>query len=137
MFDGLLDNFYILIPIAVIIYRIVSSSKKNKAGSKHQEVQAEPARPEVLPEEDIPAPAKKAAPKPKAAVKAAPRPQKKEAPQIALSTDIPQAKPAPTAETSAQKAAAKKRFPETLEYLPPLKRAVILSEVLGSPKGLN
>jgi FtsZ-interacting cell division protein ZipA len=32
---------------------------------------------------------------------------------------------------------AKKSFPENLDYLPPMQRALIFSEIFGSPKGLD
>jgi hypothetical protein len=38
--------------------------------------------------------------------------------------------------TAAVTVARGKSFPENLSYLPPLKRAIVLAEILGSPKGL-
>ena len=40
-------------------------------------------------------------------------------------------------ETAAVPPAAREKFPESLSYLPSLKRAVIMAEILGKPKGLE
>jgi hypothetical protein len=123
VFDFIVDNFYVLIIAAVFIGgRILAARKK----------QQEADRPVQIVEEDEPpppAPVKKK--KPKAAVPKAVIPEA--AASIALTEHIADSqRPRPY-----QAEFSEKPFPENLDYLPPLQRALALSEILGPPKGLD
>jgi hypothetical protein len=59
------------------------------------------------------------------------------APVLIVERTEPVSKPPPVFLSRAGRAApvCKHKFPENLNYLPPLKRAVVLTEILGTPKG--
>jgi hypothetical protein len=125
VFDFLSENIFFLAIAAVFIgIRILSARRKQ---------QEEDAPPPIQIEEDEPlppAPVKKKKPKaPKAAV-----------PGFAAA--ITPTVPAPDSQrpSSLPRYRAEfsdKPFPENLDYLPPLQRALALSEILGPPKSLD
>jgi hypothetical protein len=134
--DELFETLLTLVPIALIIALRVATSKRKKAESAERgklqaflasRMKAPPpvARP-IIPEaaiaESVP-PAGDGASSPVDAGPMAPLP-----PPPPRSMDG--AKQAP--KSSARPAAA---FPANLDYLSPLRRAVVLAEVLGPPKG--
>jgi hypothetical protein len=130
MFDYIFDNIFVLIPIAVVIgVRVVSVWQKRQAAAAKASP-AQTGRWEDADEADAslePPEAKPPAPKAPQAAAVVP----------AAAVHPATAKPAQrTAEAPATAAPVRSgRFPGNLEYLPPLKRALVLSEILGPPKG--
>jgi hypothetical protein len=126
VFDGFFEYILILIPIAVFIFRIVNNFRKPekpvvRSGGEgfsedDEDDETPPPRPVV---EKVPPPAVL---KPGPLV---PEPKKAGGHTAAA---------VPAAAAKAPKEAG--AFPGNLESLPPLKRAVVLSEILGPPKGL-
>ncbi|AEF83360.1 hypothetical protein [Leadbettera azotonutricia] len=124
MFDFITDNIFILIPVAIFVgIRILEARRK-------QQEAANPKPPPVQIEEEPPPPVKKKKPRKAAAPKAA-------VPGLAASSAP--ASPAPDFQRPGvyRTEPLGKPFPENLDYLPPLQRALILSEIFGPPKGLD
>jgi hypothetical protein len=105
--EELLSNFYIIIPIVIVIALRIMASRKPPAGKPEEAVSPPERRP---PPEAVPV--MEPAVKPLA-------PELKAPLMVRATTNLPQG------------------FPDNLEYLPPLKRAVVLTEILGAPKGLE
>jgi hypothetical protein len=131
MFDSIFDNIFVLIPIAVIIgIRILSVWQKRQAEAS--KLRAPPTNAAAYDDTDDGGayfePPEDKPPVPKASQPAAVVPA-----AAAYSTA---AKPArKTAEAPKAAAGPGPAFPRNLEFLPPLKRAMVLSEILGPPKG--
>jgi hypothetical protein len=79
---------------------------------------------------------KKQAQEPAAAAPRKPK-KKRKAAAPAAQTVAPLAEVMAKQETAAVPQAPTERFPDNLSYLSPLKRAVVLTEILGKPKGLE
>jgi hypothetical protein len=121
--DELFNNIFVYIPIILIVLlRILGNRKKQAAGKGNPlEAEEEEAEPVSLPE------------KPPERVKR-PRPNSR--------TSLPVPEPAITPVSQEKAAPLKgpsrgKPFPENLTYLPALKRAVILAELMAPPKALR
>jgi hypothetical protein len=130
--DEILGNFYILIPIAVVVvFRILAARKKGEplTGSFSSPQAEAPGSPDdgedYAPPRLSPAGARR---KPEApAVK-----------PLAASAEAPPPESRPAkAGVSAAPPPPDRGFPHNLERLPPLKRALVLSEILGPPKALG
>jgi hypothetical protein len=52
-------------------------------------------------------------------------------------TDIPLSRDTIGSVKESAKSGSGRTFPQNLDYLPPLKRAVVLAEIIGRPKGLE
>jgi hypothetical protein len=68
-----------------------------------------------------------------------PKPRKVKAPAKTMYDIVPEMQqPAEAAKSSLVSAGVEtKSFPENLDYLPPMQRAFVFSEIFGSPKGLD
>jgi hypothetical protein len=153
--DGLFENFLALIPIAAFIaFRIIMAGKKQRKVRREQNAgpsvkETQPAVTVIYREEDEepvfsawnlsandPPPPKPArqTPQPLAVI-----------PPALIEPDTPAPEPFVTQEKSAlatksgplEPRRRASRFPENLAYLPPLKQALVLAEILGPPKGWN
>ena len=123
MFDFIVNNIFVLIPVAILIgIRIVNARRKSQeaAGNNDKNVTRRIADedhrtvPAGIRSQPQSQPAKKRTAKPAAAVVSA-----------------PEIKPAPVHTIQ-----EKRDFTEKLKYLSPLQRAVAFSEILGPPKGI-
>ena len=130
MADLIFDNIFIFVPVALFIaFRIINARKKQQERTAKEPVKGKSNL--LFFEEDDedkpPAPS---------FIPAVPKnfPPKKESPR-AIESDIFKLTSAPAkALTPLTKNST--RFPQNLDYLPPLKRALVLSEILGPPKGM-
>jgi hypothetical protein len=145
--DELFETLLTLVPIALIIALRVAASKKKKAESAERgklqaflaaRMKAPPSAAQpIIPKPTIveaPGFAESATPAGDAAlspVDAGPMVAGSASPAGAPSLPVDGTRPAPKA--AARPAAG---FPASLDYLSPLRRAVVLAEVLGPPKGL-
>ncbi len=68
-------------------------------------------------------------------VRTTPKPKIVEKKYVPLSETYKPVEPSET--TASVNSVEKKSFPENLNYLPPLRRAFVFSEIFGSPKGLD
>jgi hypothetical protein len=116
MFEELFDNIFVLIPVAIVIgVRILSARQKRQAEAAKSSPAAE---------------------SPGGSFSSSEAPER-----AALNTSQPAVHSPPlkpvqkTAEAPKAAAGGGAAFPQNLEYLPPLKRALVLSEILGPPKG--
>jgi hypothetical protein len=119
MLENLFDNIYVIIPIAVVIgIRILSAWQKRQAAAAKDS----PAETHGYKDEDGAAPYFESSPPP------VPQPahQNARAPAAKPAQKIADAPKAPAGTGAA--------FPHNLDYLPPLNRAVVFSEILGPPK---
>jgi hypothetical protein len=135
MFDSLFSYIIILIPIAIFIFRIVSNFRKQDDAPLRPASGAGYEDEDDDDDEKMPFPA---ATTEKARFVPVPVP--------ALSPVVPVSQPAPREESPSLRKAkdsgtlhAKteqaRGFPYNLDYLVPLKRGVVLSEILGPPRG--
>ncbi len=145
--DELLKTLLTLVPIALIIALRVAASKRKKAESAERgKLQAflaarmkapPPVAKPIIPEPASAEPPRFAESVPPAGdgafslADAGPMVAGITAPAGAPPLPVDGTRPAP--KTPARPAAA---FPANLDYLSPLRRAVVLAEVLGPPKGL-
>jgi hypothetical protein len=130
--EDIFDNILVYIPIILIVLVNVLRMRNSNAGKKPAAKKAAgPAaadRPVVKP---VPVPQK---PPERRSRKEPPRINKPLAPEPALFSEIPSAPAAPVQSVSGRTGGG---FPENLNYLPALKRAVVLAEIMGPPKGLS
>jgi hypothetical protein len=130
MMEDIFDNILVYIPIILIVLVNVLRMRKSGAGKKPVAKKAAgPAdRPVVKP---VPAPQKS---QERRSRKEPPRINKPLAPEPVLFPEIPSSPAAPVQPVSGHTGGG---FPENLSYLPALKRAVVLAEIMGPPKGLS
>jgi hypothetical protein len=124
--DGVFENILALLPVAAFIaYRIIAARRKQTA----QRTAPLPAREEARPAEPVFSAWELSANDPPL-----PPPEPVSAPSLAEAETFT---PASTASaTLSQGTFNAPVFPENLGYLPPLKRALVLTEILGPPKSL-
>ena len=132
MEDLIFNNIFILIPIALFIaLRIIGARKKQQEKTAKEPVKEKPHllffEEDYVDDDEPPAPS---------FIPERPRAftPKKETTRVIEGdilelTSAPVKKPAPVKKSTAS-------FPKNLDYLPPLKRALVLSEILGPPKGM-
>jgi hypothetical protein len=127
MMDELFSNIFVYLPIILIIlFRILGT--RNRAAGKGKPAAAEPA----------PAPASRKEKPPEQAGrprKGSPRTNNSIS-RTALFPEAPLAAAAPEKPAGTGRAAGE-GFPENLNYLPALKRAMVLAEIMGPPKALQ
>jgi hypothetical protein len=133
VFDFIFDNIYILIPIAfIIVFNILNKRQKRQAEAQGREDSSAGSG-----EDDdeagryFKAPVQPAPVQPKKKPKAETQGLTEQSPVEVRRPVSSQAKKAPANLESGGRAGS---FPQNLEYLPPLKRALVLSEILGPPK---
>ena len=151
MFDAIFNNIFILIPVAIFIgLRILEARKKRQESSPEKkpnpfvEETREPSGPSSHWETDeknqaygtahggiSPLGVPIVVVKPPAEVYHHP-PQ-----QLSLEAERPLAQPVKPQKTSAPEHPVSGVFPRKVERLPALKKALVLSEILGPPKGLR
>jgi hypothetical protein len=115
--DEVFNNIFVYIPIILIVLlRILGARKAGKGKPPEAEEEAEPLSPPEKPRER----AKR------------PRPNSRTNLPVSEPALAPvfQEKPVPPGPSGG------KSFPENLAYLPALKRAVVLAEIMGPPKAL-
>jgi hypothetical protein len=132
MFDSIVENLYILVPIAfVLVIRILGILQKRQAEARgssgissgdgdDEDIRVSPSGPAVA-----------AKPRPAAVQRLSEEPPALNAPPA----EEP-AKPRGPAPAPKPAGTEKRPFPQNLDFLPPLKRAVALSEILGPPRGM-
>jgi hypothetical protein len=118
--DEVFNNIFVYLPIILIVLlRILGARKAGKGKPVEIPFEAEEAaEPVSLPEK--------------------PREQaKRPRPNFRTSLPVPEPAFAPVSqEKPAPPGPSRKSFPENLAYLPALKRAVVLAELMGPPKAL-
>ena len=154
MFDTIFENIFILIPLAVFIgFRILTARRKQQASSNQENAAPVPEAVEEteyiphweLEKKELPVPKPVAAP---AGVSPSGMPL-----AANFSVDISQAVPRftpepgktitkppvyiPSPRIPAPGPNRSRIFPKSVENLPALKKALVLSEILGTPKGLQ
>ncbi|WP_411044313.1 hypothetical protein [Treponema sp. TIM-1] len=121
--DEVFNNIFVYLPIILIVLFRILGGLRNKQVRKRP-VAARAVLETVEPEPAEPAPREKP-PKPR-----------KEPPRV---SKIPASAPLfpETPAAPAPLRTAGRGFPENLNYLPALKRAVVLAEIMGPPKALQ
>ncbi|MDR2482569.1 MAG: hypothetical protein LBD08_02945 [Treponema sp.] len=120
--DGVFENILALVPVAAFIaYRIIASRRKQAAAQRTAPL---PAREGARPAEPVFSAWELSANDP---------PPSPPAPAEPLRAEAITPEPAVSAVPS-QGTFNAPAFPENLSYLPPLKRALVLTEILGPPK---
>jgi hypothetical protein len=128
--------FLIIIGIIYVVVYIVRLSRKAKSPDRPPQPAAVEEDYFVKDEEDETPFRRQAA----EVTRAAPRAYVSEPPVFNAHDDGTEAAASPAAEAAASRAAGNSRtnrgFPQKLDTLPPLKRALVMAEILGKPKGI-
>ena len=140
--DAIFDNIFVLIPVALIlVFRVLVPRMKQRESQEQQEKQEQhPFLIEREKESDVNLGHWEAEKKP---VKSIPKKninRKQLKPVVSsltedmFKTQIPVKKE--TTKTPALDTSAKVPFPENLDYLPPIKKAFVFSEIFSQPRSL-
>jgi hypothetical protein len=129
MFDVIFNNIFILIPLAIFIgLRILDAQKKRKNASSQEDkqdtVEKDNEPPPFLSHWELEKKAQRRGVSPSGV------PLPRAAPPPAPVLSIVETPPVAPKKTAAS-------FLKNLDKLPPIKRAVVFSEILGPPKGLQ
>ena len=144
MFDFIFDNYIFLIALAVFIGRFILQAKAGRQnrnqryGSPGRKETEAPRLPEEVPLPIMPAPfPREASLVVRSAPKAPQRPvlSKERKPESTLASPPPEPGSAAPLPSGAGAEGAVRSFGERLDSLSPLRRAVVMAEVLGPPKG--
>ena len=136
MSDYIFNNIYVLIPVALFIaIRIIEARKKRQAKLEEQNKKQVSETEEDYDEPPAPSFIPAAAKKIPVHVPAVPLRLSMETETVKTKVREVPDKNAGPAKTQASAKPASCGFPQNLDYLPPLKRALVLSEILGPPRG--
>jgi hypothetical protein len=124
--DELFNNIFVYLPIILIILLRILGSRNRQAGKGKPA--AEPA---LAPEPPEKPPEQAGRPRKGSSRPPAPIPRTERFPEAPFAAAAP-AKPA-----AGTGRAAGEGFPGNLNYLPALKRAMVLAEIMGPPKALQ
>ena len=135
--DAIFNNIFILIPLAIFIgLRILEARKKHRDSKSPAEGKRSP----LVKETREPTPhweAEKKRTSHGVSPAGVPLAQVSPSPRLLPQVDLSVAQPLEPRHGSSPKQSAPRAFPRNLENLPPLKKALVFSEILGPPKGLR
>lgn len=133
--DQIISNFYVLIPIAVVIVLRIAGARKKAAAEGQGSLQS-PLRQGLSSSVDQSPVEKAAVHKRKTPAPSSGTEPRASAPASGLSPAVDDAV-APVALRNHPPATTAEGFPGNLDRLAPLKRAVAWSEILGKPRGIE